>query len=247
VVRRVWPRSERPVPVTAPGGQPVGIEDQRALALQAQPSAAGEIGQRLVHRLPGGADELGDLFLGQVVVDPQPACLVAAEAVREQQQRFGHAAGHIGEDQVGERGVSSPHLPGQRAQQVLGDLGLAAHPAPQRGPIHADRAHLGHRGRSGRVRAGVEDRQLAEHLRWAQDPEQVLAAVGGRAPELHLARLDDVEPVTGLAFGENLVAAGELDGLAADDVGGGENLVGDGQAGGVGSGHRAAPGRSGSC
>lgn len=53
-----------------PPGQPFRIEDQHALALQTQPAPVGEVGQGLVDGLAGGADELGDLLLGQVVGDP---------------------------------------------------------------------------------------------------------------------------------------------------------------------------------
>ena len=55
--------------------------------------------------------------------------------------------------------------------------------------------------------AGVEQRQLAEHLALAHDREQRLAAVGGGVPELDLAVGDDVQPVPGVALGEQDVPA----------------------------------------
>ena len=60
------------------------------------------------------------------------------------------------------------------------------------------------------ARAGVEERELAEHLAGAHDREQVLAAVGGRAAELHLALGDDVELVAGVALVEEDVATAQL-------------------------------------
>ena len=56
---------------------------------------------------------------------------------------------------------------------------------------------------------GVEQRQLAEHLAGAQDREQVLAAVGGGAAELHLALGDDVELVALVALVEQHLAASQ--------------------------------------
>src|SRR4051794_20484217 len=38
-----------------PAGQALRLQDEHALALQPQPAAVGEVGERLVDRLPGGA------------------------------------------------------------------------------------------------------------------------------------------------------------------------------------------------
>ena len=61
-----------------------------------------EFRQRLVHRLAGCAHQLGDLFLREIVVHAQRATFLGAETVRQLQQRLGHAAGDIRENQVGE-------------------------------------------------------------------------------------------------------------------------------------------------
>src|SRR5699024_10424090 len=84
--------AERVSGLAGAAGQPLGVDDQHRLALQAQPAALREVGQRLVHGLAGGADQLGDLLLRQVVGDPQGAGLLGAEALRELQQRLGHPA-----------------------------------------------------------------------------------------------------------------------------------------------------------
>ena len=47
------------------------VEDDDGLALQLDPAAVHEVGQRLVHRLAGGADQLGQLLLREVVLDAQ--------------------------------------------------------------------------------------------------------------------------------------------------------------------------------
>src|SRR5690606_40768725 len=63
------------------------------------------------------------------------------------------------------------------------------------------------------TRTGVEDGQLAEHVRGPEDAEQVLPAVGGLAADLHLPGQDDVQLVTGLTLLEDDVAARELHAL----------------------------------
>ena len=50
-------------------GEPLDVHDDDRAGLQAQPAARGEVGQRLVDGLAGGADQLGELLLGEVVVD----------------------------------------------------------------------------------------------------------------------------------------------------------------------------------
>src|SRR5690606_27810519 len=72
---------------------------------------------------------------------------------------------------------------------------------------------LGHRGGGRGTRTGVEDGQLAEHVRGPEDAEQVLPAVGGLAADLHLPGQDDVQLVTGLTLLEDDVAARELHAL----------------------------------
>ena len=69
---------------------------------------------------------------------------------------------------------------------------------------------VGDGGDGGRARAGVEQRELAEHLAGAEDGQQVLAAVAGGAAELHLAVEHDVEPVAGVALVEQHLAPTQL-------------------------------------
>ena len=97
-------------------GQPLGVADQHALALQADPTAVGEVGERLVDSLAGGADQLGDLLLRQVVRYAQRPTLLSAEPLGQLQQLLGHASWHVGEDQVGEVVVGAPQAAGQHAQ-----------------------------------------------------------------------------------------------------------------------------------
>ena len=78
--------------------QPVEVEEQHRAALQTDPAAGDELGQGLVDRLAGGADELGELLLGQVVRDVDALVGGLAEPVGQVQQRLGDAAGDVGED-----------------------------------------------------------------------------------------------------------------------------------------------------
>ena len=173
----------------------------------------GEVGQRLVHRLPGGPHQLRDLFLCQVVGDPHGATLLGAEPLGQLQQLLGHPAGHVGEDEIGQIVVGAPQPSGQHAQQLLGDLGAVGDPRPQRVSVHRHRAHLGDGGGAGSPRARVEDRQFAEHVRRAHDGQQILASIGRAATDLHLPRDDDVQPIARFPLGEDCVSTGEVDGL----------------------------------
>ena len=69
------------------------VEDQQAVAFQPDPAAVGEIGERLVYRLPRRPNQLSDLLLRQVVCHPQPGTFEGAEPLRQQQQLLGDAAG----------------------------------------------------------------------------------------------------------------------------------------------------------
>src|SRR6478609_8180395 len=59
------------------------LHDDHGAGLEAQPAAGGEVGQCLVDGLAGGADQLGELLLGEVVVDVDAVVGGAAEAVAE--------------------------------------------------------------------------------------------------------------------------------------------------------------------
>jgi hypothetical protein len=67
-------------------GEAFGVADQHALAVQADPAAVGEVGERLVDGFSQRPDQLLDFFLRQVMGDAQAAVLLGAEALREGQQ-----------------------------------------------------------------------------------------------------------------------------------------------------------------
>ena len=73
-----------------------------------------------------------------------------------------------------------------------------------------DEHGVGHGGHGRRPRAGVEERQLAEHLAGAEDGEQVLPAVRRGAAQLDLAVEDDVQLVAGVTLVEEHLAAAQL-------------------------------------
>src|SRR5881409_3743620 len=50
-------------------GEPLDVHEDHRAGLQAQPAALGEVREGLVDRLAGGADQLGELLLRQVVDD----------------------------------------------------------------------------------------------------------------------------------------------------------------------------------
>ena len=170
----------------------------------------GEVGQRLVDGFPRGAHKLRDLLLGQVVGDPHRPTLLSAEALRQLQQLLRDPAGDVGENQVGQVVVGPAQPACQHPQQLLGDLRAVGDPGAQRVAVHRHRSDLGDGGRTRRARPGIEDRQLAEHVRRPHHGQQVLPAIGGPATDLHLAGDDDVEPVSRLTFGEDRVAAREV-------------------------------------
>src|SRR5699024_10764417 len=83
--------------------QALDVGDQHRAGLEPDPAARGEVRQSLVDRLPGGADQLGELLLGEAVGDHHAVVRLPAEALREIQDVLGDAAGNVREDEVGER------------------------------------------------------------------------------------------------------------------------------------------------
>ena len=61
-------------------------------------------------------------------------------------------------------------------------------------------------GRRG-ARSRIEERELAEDVAGAEDGQQILAAIGGAAADLHLSGEDEEDPVARLALFENDGAA----------------------------------------
>ena len=75
------------------------IVDPDGARLEAEPATRGEVGEGLVHGLAGGADQLGELFLGEVVGDHDTFVDRAAEPAREVEQGLRDASGDVGEDE----------------------------------------------------------------------------------------------------------------------------------------------------
>ena len=69
-----------------------------------------------------------------------------------------------------------------------------------------DQLRLGDSCGSCRAGTGIEQAQLAEHLTWPQDRQEVLAPVDTGQSELDLALTDHVEPVTAVALTKEDVA-----------------------------------------
>jgi glyoxylase-like metal-dependent hydrolase (beta-lactamase superfamily II) len=189
----------------------LGVQDEDGTGRDLQPAAGGEVGQRLVDRLPGGPDQLGQFLLGEIVMNVQAVAFLLAEPVGQVEQVLRHASGNVGEDQVGHHVIGPPQPPGQRLQHVHGYLGPLEQPGAQRvvGERRDRRVGDG-AGRRG-PRPRIEERELAEHLGRSQYAQQVLAAVGGRPGELELAVEHDVQAISVLPFKEKVLAAGQLD------------------------------------
>ena len=75
----------------------VDVHDHDRAGFEAEPAAGGEVGQGLVDGLAGGTDQLGELLLGEVVVDVDAVVGGAAEAVGQVEQRLRDPAGYVGE------------------------------------------------------------------------------------------------------------------------------------------------------
>ena len=86
--------------------------DQHALALDEDPSLAGELREHPIDVLSRRADQLADLFLPQVVVEPYASVLLYAEPMRQPEQLFGHPSGHIGGHHFRQPRVGASQLAG---------------------------------------------------------------------------------------------------------------------------------------
>ena len=71
--------------------QAIDVEEGHGAAFQTDPAARHEVGQRLVHGLTGGADQLGELFLREVVGNVDALVGRGAEAVCKVQEGLGDA------------------------------------------------------------------------------------------------------------------------------------------------------------
>jgi glyoxylase-like metal-dependent hydrolase (beta-lactamase superfamily II) len=191
--------------------QALGIQDEHRTGRDLQPAAGGEVGQRLVDRLPGRPDQLSQFLLGQVVMDVQSVAFLLAEPVGQVEQVLRHPARDVGEDQVGHHVVGPPQPPGQRLQHVHGDFRALEQPRAQRVVAERRDGRLGDGAGRGGPGARIEQRQLAEHLARPDHADQVLPAIDRRAGELHLAVEHDVQAVTVLPLQEEMLAARQLD------------------------------------
>jgi glyoxylase-like metal-dependent hydrolase (beta-lactamase superfamily II) len=220
VDRSLWPAAEWSVRAQLdylrellPGAaaQPFLVEDEHRTRRDLQPAAGREVGQRLVHRFPGGPDQLRQLFLSQVVVHMQAVAFLLAEPVGQVQQVLGHPARHVGEHQVGHHVVGPAQPPGQRLQHVHGNVRPVGQPRAQRVMRERGDGGVGDRAGGRRPRPRVEQRELPEHLAGSQHAPQVLPAVRRGAGELDLAIEHHVQAVSVVTFVEEVLAAGQLD------------------------------------
>jgi hypothetical protein len=70
------------------------------VAFRLDPATVGESAQRLVCCLPGGADQLSDLHLRQVVGHSQRVAVAGAELLCQQHQLLGYPSGDVGENLI---------------------------------------------------------------------------------------------------------------------------------------------------
>jgi glyoxylase-like metal-dependent hydrolase (beta-lactamase superfamily II) len=215
VDRAVWPAAEASVkaqldylsPLSSSLAQPFGVQDQDGAGGDLEPAAGGEVGEGLVDGLAGGADQLGELFLGEVVVHVQPVGLLAAKPVGEVKQVLRNPAGHVGEDQVGHHVVRPAQPLRQRPQHVQRHVRPLSQPRHQRLMLERRQQRVGHRARGRGPRPGIKQGQLAKHLTRANNAQQVLPAVGRRPRQLHLPVQHHVQGVAILALVEQVLAA----------------------------------------
>ena len=73
--------------------QAIDVEERHGATLQADPTARHEVGERLVDGLARSADQLGQLFLREVVGNVDALVGRGAEAVGQVQEGLGDAAG----------------------------------------------------------------------------------------------------------------------------------------------------------
>src|SRR5690606_18164704 len=77
--------------------QPLDVEHDHRPLLQTQPATSDEVGQRLVHRLARGADQLGQLLLREVVHDANSLVGGHAEPGGQVEQLLGDPSRNVGE------------------------------------------------------------------------------------------------------------------------------------------------------
>jgi glyoxylase-like metal-dependent hydrolase (beta-lactamase superfamily II) len=199
----------------------LGVEDENRARRDLEPAPGGEVSEGLVDCLPGRPDELRELLLGEVVVDVQAVGLLVAEPVGKVEQVLRDPAGDVSEHEVGGHVVGPAQSLCERAEHVQRDLRPLAQPRHECLVLEQREHRVGHRARRRGPRSRVKQGQLAEHLARADHAQQVLAAVRGRAGELHLAVEDHVQRVAVIALQEQVLAAGKLDlsHLAAERAG----------------------------
>ena len=164
VPSEVWPAARAvdprpagvPVALSSAGAarEPLDVQEQHGAGLEAQPAARGEVGQRLVDRLAGGADQLGQLLLGQVVV--RRAGLVGRPA-EPRRSSSSALATRPGTSEKTRSASASLVRRSRRARppaaRAPARAGRRARAAARRGPCRDD-LRLGDRGGGGGARAG---------------------------------------------------------------------------------------------
>jgi len=94
---------------------------------------------------------------------------------------------------------------------VQSHIGAAGEPTAQCPVVESGEPGVGQRGRGLGARAGIEQRQLAEHLGGPDHAQQVLPAIGRRPGELDLAFQHDIQLVASITLAEQSLAAGDID------------------------------------
>lgn len=68
------------------------VENPYRLPLEADPASFGEIGEGLIHRVAGSADELCEFYLREVVGNFEGLCFLGAKPLSQLQKLFGEVA-----------------------------------------------------------------------------------------------------------------------------------------------------------
>src|SRR5699024_2498295 len=136
--------------------QALDVQNHDGACFQAQPATLHELGQGLVHGLTRSANQLGQLFLGQLVGDQDAVGGRAAETVSQVQQGLGNTTRNVREDQVRQRLVGAAQAGSQGLEQLDGNLGGVQDRLAQVLVAQTSQAGLGDCGGGGVARVGVE-------------------------------------------------------------------------------------------
>jgi hypothetical protein len=121
-----------------------------------------------VDGFPRRSDELGELFLGEVVDHPGCVSFFYPELVSQPQNQLGDPARHVGEYQLGSVVLGAPQPAGQYLEQLLAEGGTTCDPCQQRFAWHHRSACVCHGGGRAASRSRVDGARFAEHVRGTQ-------------------------------------------------------------------------------